>query len=169
MLAEAYQPTYRHETRTTTSTVNGVTTTTTTTIRHFDGYQYTHATLTKFSLEGELLWDQTFEMWPIYKPHTVKKFIALFDDGNTIKMVFTNKSGVVSKIVDTNGQIVQDKQDAKIETFFEKDKAKHTFSEVDYWFDNYFIAYGFQKIKNTEIANSNKKRNVFFVSKFRFD
>ena len=31
----------------------------------------------KFSHQGKLIWDQTFEMWSAYKPFYVKKFISI--------------------------------------------------------------------------------------------
>ena len=170
LLGEAFYPTYRTETRTTTTTTNGVTTTTTTTVQIFDGYQYTHAVLAKFGFDGNLLWDQCFEMWPIYKPYYVKRFIAFsVDEYSNIKMVFSNRNKLVSKTIDTFGNPIQDVKDYDMETNFEGDKTKSSFSDIDYWYDNYFISYGFQRIKNKTDDDVKKKRNVFFVSKVRFD
>lgn len=170
LLGEAYYATYRTETRTTTSTVNGVTTTSTTTVSVFDGYQYTHAILAKFSLDGELQWDQTFEMWPWYKPFRVKKFISVNEETeNSIEMVFANYSKIVSKIIDNSGSVIKDESFDDIETGHGDDKTKQSNAKSDYWYDNYFIVYGYQKIKNKEDENVKKKRKVFFMSKLKFE
>ncbi|MEN8119293.1 MAG: hypothetical protein ABFS35_03060 [Bacteroidota bacterium] len=170
MLGEAYYPTTRIETYTTTSTVNGATTTTTHTRQVFDGYQYTHGVITKFGLNGNLEWDQTFEMWPLYKPFTVKRFISIAEqNNNSFKMVFANRSTIVSKIIGHSGNVIQDNESDLIETEHTGDKTKRSFSNLDYWYNNYFIAYGQQKIKNKEDKNVKKKRKVYFISKVQFE
>jgi len=107
-LGEAYYPTYRAETRTTVGP-NG--TTSTYTVYVFDGYQYTHVVLAKFSLEGELMWDVCFEMFPGYKPFYVKRFIAISEQtASQISMVFTSYNHIISKSVDFNGNILKDEK-----------------------------------------------------------
>ena len=166
MLGEAFYPTYRTETYTTTS--NGVTTTQTRQV--FDGYQYTHAVLAKFNKEGELQWDETFEMWPAYKPFTVKRFISIAEQNeNAIKMVFVSRNQIITKSIDTEGTIVQEQKSEAIETGHTGDKLKYAFSNIDYWYDNYFIAHGSQKIKNKEDVDVKRKRTVYFISKIKFN
>lgn len=169
-LGEAYYPTYRTESYTTTTTVNGVATTTTQTKQVFDGYQYTHAVLGKFDKNGKLLWNQTFVMWNAYKPIVVKRFISIAEKGqNSIKLVFATQNKINSKSIDFNGSVLQSEQSEEIQTNFEGDKVKRSFSDIHYWYDNYFIAYGVQKIKNTDDKiDSKRKRKVYFVNKIKF-
>lgn len=172
LLGEAFYPTYRTETYTTTTTVNGVTTTTTQVQTVFDGYQYTHAVIAKFDKTGNLLWDEVFEMWPSYKPFYVKRFISISERDETgLKLVFSTRSRIISKHIDYNGNIIKERESDELETGFEGDKFGifvYTFN-VDYWYDKYFIAYGSQKIKNKEDPNVKKKRKVYFVNKVRFE
>jgi len=166
-LGEAYYATYRSETYTTTSTVNGVTTTTTQTRQVFDGYQYTHAVLGKFDKKGKLLWDETFEMWSAYKPFYVKQFISIAEKGqNSIKLVFASRNKIISKSIDFSGSVLQDIQSEEIQTNFERDKVKRSFSNINHWYENYFIAYGNQKIKNID---DKRKRKVYFINKIKFE
>lgn len=166
-LGEAYYSTYRTETYTTTSTVNGVTTTTTQTREVFDGYQYTHAVLAKFDKKGKLLWDEAFEMWSAYKPFYTKQFISIAEKGqNSINLVFTSRNTIISKSIDFNGSVLQDIQSEEIQTNFENDKVKRSFSNINQWYENYFIAYGSQKIKNVD---GKRKRKVYFISKIKFE
>jgi hypothetical protein len=170
MLAEAYYPTYRSETRTTTTTVNGVTTTNTTSVSVFDGYQYTHAILSKFDKNGKMIWDNIFEMQLIYKPYYVDQFISIaeFTD-QSIKLVFANGKKIASKSIDFTGKVLQDFESEDIETNFEGDKTKRSYSSIIYWYNDYFIAFGSQKIKNTEEdPDVKRKRKVYFVSKVKF-
>lgn len=169
-LGEAFYPTYRTETHTTTTFVNGRSTTTTYTTTVFDGYQYTHAMLCKFDTEGNLVWDQIFEMWSAYKPFYIKQFISIAaQDLDAIKLVFASRNKIISKSIDYEGLVIQDIQSEELQTNFEGDRSRYSFSDIDFWYDNYFIAYGQQKIKNTDGDNNVKRtRRVFFVSKIKF-
>lgn len=168
-LGEAYYPTYRTETYSTTSTVNGVTTTSTQTRQVFDGYQYTHAMLGLFDEEGNLLWDQIFEMKGSYKPFYVKRFISIAEkDENSLKLVFASGKRIISKSIDYEGAVINDSESEDIETSYTGDKVKTSFSNIDYWYDNYFVAYGSQKIKN-KAGEAKRKRKVYFVSKIKFE
>ncbi len=169
-LGEAYYPTYRTETYTTTSTSNGVTTTTTHTRTVFDGYRYTHAVIAKFSSEGTLVWDESFEMWPAYKPFVVKKFIATQEKSeHAIKLVFASRSRIVSKSIKFDGQVIHDFESEEIETIYSGDRSKMSFSNIEFWYGSYFIAFGSQKIKNKLNEKVKRKRKVYFVNKIKFE
>lgn len=164
-LGEAYYPTYR--TVTYTSVSNGITIVNT--YQVFDGYQYTHAILAKFNTDGELVWDQCFEMWPAYKPFTVKRFISVsLSKDESVDMVFSSYNRIVSKSVDMDGAVLKDKQSDEIQTDYQGDKSKRSFSNLDYWYDNYFLAYGNQKIINKEEKGVERKRLVYFINKIAY-
>jgi len=160
-LGEAYYPTYRTETYYTTG-ANGAMIAHTRTV--FDGYQYTHGTLGKFSKEGELMWDVCFELNPGYKPFYVKRFIAISEQTATqISMAYTSGNEIVSKTMDFDGNIISDEKWDFIETGNDNEKTKRTFSNVDHWYGNFFLAYGSQVVKNGK-----EKRKVYFVNKIGF-
>ncbi|MBN2892960.1 MAG: hypothetical protein JXL97_13920 [Bacteroidales bacterium] len=160
-LGEAFYPTYRTETYTDS---NGQTQTR----QVFDGYQYTHATLVAFDELGNKLWDKTFEMWPSYKPYFVKKFITMTIIDQNINLLFINRSNIVSIAFSVFGENKSEKDYDFLETGNENDKLRYSLAEVVYWYNNYFIAYGFQKIKNNTDETSSKKRKVFFVNKISY-
>lgn len=170
-IGEAFYPTYRTETRMVTTFINGRPSTSMQTVIVFDGYQYTHAMVCKFDNEGNILWDQIFEMFGTYKPYYVKKFISVDPtDQNAVKLVYTSNNKITTKSFDHEGGIIFESQTEEIRTNFEGDKSKYGFSEIEYWYDNYFIAYGNQKIKNEDKNDRNKKtRNVYFINKIRFE
>lgn len=164
-LGEAYYPTYRTETYTT--TVNGQTVTRTRTV--FDGNQYTHATIAAFDDEGELIWDRTFEMWPSYKPFFAKRFIELNIDEDNINMLFASNNSIKSMQVDDNGKILHDNSAELIDTGSDSDKVKDSYSNLSYWYDNYFLAHGNQTIKDSDASFGKKKRRVYFINKISFE
>ncbi|MCF8253035.1 MAG: hypothetical protein K9H61_01255 [Bacteroidia bacterium] len=170
IIGECYYATYRTETYTTTSTVNGRTTTTTHTRQVFDGYQYTHAAVMKFDFNGDMLWNEIFEMYPSEKPFGVIQFISVIsDDNNQISMMYADRSYINSKAIDSKGNISKVKKSEVVIKSLTGDKAKYTDMDIKPWFKNNFICFGRQRIKNKEDKSVKKRRNVFFVAKVKYD
>ncbi|NQX97667.1 MAG: hypothetical protein HRT73_07275, partial [Flavobacteriales bacterium] len=138
-IGEAHYATYRTETYTTTS--NGVTTTHTR--RIFDGYRYTHATVAGFDEKGNKLWDNTFEMWPGYKPYYHKKFIASsIGDDRKLNLLFSSRNEIKSISFYGNGEVFKEENYSSIDTENTEDKVKFSYSNMEYWYDKYFITHG---------------------------
>lgn len=165
-IGEAYYATYRTESRTSTSYVNGKAVTTTTYVQVFDGYQYTHAFIAKFDKNGNLIWDQTFPMRLTQKPMYVKRFIHVAEEQQSnIQLVYANGSRITSKVFDFDGNVLLDKQSDPIETNAENDKVKISYAEIMHWYDEYFLSYGIQRIVNRKDKDVERKRTVFFFNK----
>jgi len=160
VVGEAYIPTYRTETR---PGPNG----TTTSYTVFDGYQYTHATMSTFSKDGEKLNDNTFAMFLYRKPMRVKKFIEVGVDENEIKMVYADDGFIISKSFE-DGEVTSSENEEIMDTGNENDKLRGTSAELEYWYDNFFISYGEQFIKNRKDKGVNRKRYVFFLQKLEY-
>lgn len=165
-VGEAFYPTYRTETYTTTG-ANGATVTHTRTV--FDGYQYTHAVVAGFNPDGEKLWDNTFEMWPSYKPFFKKKFITnSVRDDRKLDLLFSSGSKIKSKTFYSNGEVAEEEDYSFIDTGDDGDKIKRTYSNMEHWYDKFFIAHGQQKIKNKEAKGADRKRRVYFINKVAY-
>lgn len=132
------------------------------------GYQYTHAILCKFDREGELIWDRSFTMAPLTNPVKIKRFISLVESEDAVlKMIFTSGEKIITKAVDKDGNTVLDSESDEIFTGNESDRIKTSTSNLEYWYDNYYYAFGFQKIKNSN-DDMKRKRKVYFINKVRF-
>jgi hypothetical protein len=159
-VGEAFYPTYRTET----TYVNGKPQTR----RVFDGYQYTHGLVVGFDSEGNKVWDQTMTLYQVYKPMYVKQFIrvGVNPNGNTVDLAFASNWNIYKKQINSEGGLVQDIVSKPNTTNDPNEKVRQSSpGELEYWYDNYFINYGFQKIKNTE---DKSKRRVFYVNKIQF-
>ncbi len=136
----------------------------------FDGYQYTHAIILKFDKEGNKEWDQTFRMRVIHKPYLPIKFIHTTEKNNNgIKLIFNTGQFIISKNIRYDGKILQDDTYEEIKTIYEADKEMWTSATVNHWYNNYFIAYGWQKLKNKENEEVKGKRKVLFVNKIKYE
>ncbi len=159
-VGEAFYPTYRTET----TYVNGKPQTRSV----FDGYQYTHALVVGFDAEGNKVWDQTMTLYQVNKPMFVKQFIrvGVNPNGNTVDLAFASNWNIYKKQINADGGLVQDKMSKANSTNDPNEKVRQSSEgELEFWYDNYFINYGFQKIKNTE---DKSKRKVFYVNKLMF-
>jgi hypothetical protein len=84
-----------------------------------------------------------------------------YNDGNVIK----------SKIVYSD-QTTDYGSDIKIDSGQKGDKVKNSGSSVtngiEYWYDNYFLVYGQQDIKN-KTDKKTKKRKVFYLNRIEIE
>lgn len=185
-LAEAYKPTYLTEV----SVQSGVNTTyaltpasgggasvktvqtpstRSTTSRNFDGYQYTHAFLAKFDETGELIWDQSFNMRQTIRPKQIKRFIQVQSPTDQeISMLFTARDVVVFKTFDQEGELIHDESEEGSQAISNVDQAKWTKSDITFWYDDYFLVFGDQKIVNKAAKGKKKKRRIYFVEKIAY-
>ncbi len=166
-IGEAYYPTYRTETTYVTN-ADGTQTTRTRTV--FDGYQYTHAVIASFDESGQLIWDNSFELYSAYKPFYVKQFISVSEaTDEEVEMIFSSGRNINFKTVNQfNGKTIKERKSEIISTGDDTDKLKSFgTSETDYWYGDYFITYGYQKIKN-KTGKKKKKRKVHFINKIQF-
>jgi hypothetical protein len=133
----------------------------------FDGYRYTNALVASFDEEGKLLWDNSFEIWNILTYNLKERVKVLFDEDDII-LTYSSEGNIASKII-RNNQVIEGKTYTKIETNYSNDKLITDFnSDMEFWYDNYFISYGYQKIKNNS-SGEKSKRTVFYFNKIAFE
>ncbi|HNW99026.1 MAG TPA: hypothetical protein PKK00_11510 [Bacteroidales bacterium] len=162
MVAEAYYPEY-HTITYTSFDMYGHPITTSYTI--FDGYRYTNAIIACFNSDGELLWDNSFEIWNILT-FNLKERVNVMFDGDDILLTYSNNGNIASKIIH-GSEVVEGKQYTQIESTYTNDKLISDYnSDMEYWYGNYFISYGYQKIKN--VQQNKGKRTVFYFNKIAF-
>lgn len=166
LIGEVYKPTYNTTSYPVTTFVNGMTMTRYQYSTVFSGYQYTHAFVAGFSNDGDLLWDQSFNMNPVEKPYTPKRFIRISEKTDShIALVYTSGGLIGSKIIGFDGTVEKENTMDYIKSSNENEKVIYTTSGAEYWYDNYFLIYGSQTLKNQE---DKSRRKVFFVNKVLF-
>lgn len=163
MLAELYYPQYRTETYTSYDAYGQPYTTTYTV---FEGYRYTSAIIACFDKEGNLKWDNSFEIWNILTFNLGEKVKVLFD-GDDIILAYSNEGKIASKVI-SGDKVIEGNDFTEIQTNYSNDKLLDDYnSDMDYWYGNYFITYGYQKIQNKNLKEKSK-RNVFYFNKIAF-
>ena len=162
-LGEVYYPTYRTETYTT--FVNGVATTQTRQV--FDGYQYSHAVAMGVDESGNRLYDHCFEMYLSHKPFSVVKNIRMTIQGEEARLLFSTGSSLKACFI--VGDKIESKDYGSLIPEDENEKVKWTgFTNAVYWYENFYIIHGTQKIKNDEKERGERRRVVFFMQKISY-
>jgi len=131
----------------------------------FDGYRYSHAFVAGFDSSGNMVWNNGMEMRDILTKYLNRKLNCLFEKDEMVlyynannKVAFKTIKG--STIVDnTSYTSLAPKRgtDQPIDEYL---------GTIEHWYDDYYIATGYQTIRNNYIENN--KRNVFYISKMAF-
>ncbi|MEN7549368.1 hypothetical protein AAG747_15700 [Rapidithrix thailandica] len=163
MIAEAYYPVYRTERVYDWYYGSRVYTY----VRVFDGYEFTHAMAAGFDQKGNLTWDNSFELDRV-RYRYLRPVVRAGVRNDYIKLSYSFKGELRSKFIKGN-DLVEEVSESEMATGHKADKIKRSFEDrLDYWFGNYFVAWGIQRIKNKEEGELKGKRNVFYFNKISF-
>ena len=133
----------------------------------FDGYRFRSAIATGFDKSGKLLWDNTMEIRNLLTNDLNTK-INIFPSQDNIVMAYLSEGKIASKIIH-QGEVIEKISFSGLESGYPNDKLiKETKSRMIPWYENFFICFGYQEIKNVALENNNK-RSVFYFNKIRFD
>ena len=163
LVAEAFYPEYR-----TVSSMSydyyGRMVPTTRTV--FEGYRYTNAFIICFDNNGKIVWNNLFDIWNIITMDLHERVSIMPIDKEYI-ISYNNDGEIVYKVLN-DSSIVSEVDNLKIELPYSNDKiVDNISSSLDRWYDNYYLAYGMQVIKNNSLANRSK-RTVFYLNKIAF-
>lgn len=136
--------------------------------RIFDGYHYTHAVVMGFDEDGELLWDNSFEINDV-KTFTLDQFVKLEVLPDRLALMYLFENHIRTKII-KDDLVLEGKTSDPIVTFNERDIVKVERNEknkLEYWYNHYLYAYGIQDII-TPTESGQHRRRVFFINKVHY-
>lgn len=132
----------------------------------FDGYRYTHAIIIGFDKDGNLLWDNSFEINDV-KTFFLEQFVRLLVHDDKITLVYLFDNQIRTKIIRDN-QVLEGQTIDPIRTLYEDDilvREKRNNSHLNYWYGDNFYAFGVHEIQSGSAGEGAEKRRVFFVNK----
>lgn len=132
----------------------------------FDGYQYTHAIVIGFDNQGNLKWDNSFEINDI-KTMQLERFVEVRAEQDRIVMMYLFENKLRTKIIN-GADVVEGKSENTIKTSNQGEMVDIPNIEsetLDYWYGNYFFAFGVQRLKRDA---GTAGRRVFFVNKITY-
>lgn len=136
--------------------------------RIFDGYFYTHAVVMAFNKNGDLLWDNSFEINDV-KTFTLEQFVKLHVLDDRIALAYQFQNQILTKII-KDDQVLEGKTSDPIATFGKNEFVKKSSSDnekLEYWYDDYLFASGSHEVVNK--TTSTRSRKVFYINKLTFE
>ncbi len=135
----------------------------------FTGYQYTHAILVAFDRNGEILWDNSFEINDI-ETYSLQEFVAVNVLEDKVVLMYLQENIIRSKVVKGN-EVYEGKTFNPVMLSNPTDELKSRDPEVEglrKWYGNIMYAFGEQRIYNNSAAFGRNSRRVFYINKVSY-
>ncbi|MEM7658654.1 MAG: hypothetical protein AAF399_21190 [Bacteroidota bacterium] len=138
----------------------------------FAGYRYTHAIVAGIDQKsGRMMWDNSFPIWNILS-YNLKERVQVLPspEDTTVAMVYNYGGALLARTI-KEGQVVNSQQIKGMRTEFFTDRVDENYrSDLEYWYDNNFLAWGYQRITNRAegVFSGKRKRTVFYFYKVSF-
>ena len=131
----------------------------------FDGFRYSHAFVAGFDYNGNMAWNNGMEMRDIITKYLNQKLNCLFENDETV-LYYNANNKVAFKTIKGN-TIVDNTSYTTLTPMRGTDQPLDEYLvTIEHWYDDYFIATGYQTIRNNFLESN--KRNVFYISKMAF-
>lgn len=131
----------------------------------FDGFRYSHAVIAGFDSSGNMLWNNGMEMRDIITKYLNRKLNCLFEGDETV--LFYNANNKVAFKTIKGASIVDNTSYTSLVPKRSNDQPYDEYlGTIEHWYDDYYIATGYQTIRNNYLESN--KRNVFYISKMAF-
>ncbi len=131
----------------------------------FDGYRYNNAFICGFDSSGNLRWENSIEITNILSMK-LKERVCVNRDNNDVILGFLSEGKIAAKVV-SRDQTLDGIEYYPIENADKHDRVISNDGEnLLHWYDEYFLAYGIQEIKN--LTRTDSRRIVFYINKIAF-
>lgn len=135
----------------------------------FDGYQYTHAVVIGFDKNGDLKWDNSFEINDV-RTFQLEQFVKIHPGDDKISLVYLFDNIIRSKVI-KGSEVLEGKAYDPLQTGNADDVVRERDTretKLEYWYGDVFYASGIQEIRNRRDQGINISRRVFFVNKIAY-
>jgi hypothetical protein len=131
-----------------------------------DGYRYTHAIVCGFDPNnGNLLWDNCFAIKDVESDDLLEK-VQITQQKDKLILGYPYDGKIHTEVIEKN-KVVRETESFDIKTESETEKiTNNTDEQLTTWYDNFFLAYGYQKINPEKFGTT---REVFFIAKLKYD
>ncbi|MFY8019672.1 MAG: hypothetical protein ACOVP1_00690 [Bacteroidia bacterium] len=166
VMGEAFFPTWRTETYTTFE--NGRMVTRTRTV--FDGYEWLGGFVIAYDLNGKMIWENGMKLNQTIKSYYANKRLIFAENENgDIEITCALYDKVQTKTIHEDGKADEDKfVNIKIADGGKKVSKKRDAtlgSNIEPWYDNFYLAYNFQKIQKDKKEKGDKFSYYLNVNK----
>lgn len=168
MIAEAYYPRYSNY-NTSPYTYGGYGGNFSRQNPSFSGYKYTHAIVVSFDRNGNIIWDNSFEIDDV-ETYSLEEFVTVSVYEDKIVLLYLQDNTIRSKVIQGN-DIIEGKTFNPVRLAFVDDEVKKRSQGVEglnLWYDKTMYAYGEQDIRNEKGAGGKVNRKIFYINKIQY-
>ncbi len=136
----------------------------------FDGYRYTHAVVMGIDREGNLLWDNSFEINDVIS-FELEQFVHAASSGDNVVLLYVYDNQIRSKIIQGD-DVLEGKELLDIRLKYDSDHVNEGATNIlgmEKWYGNVFFTYGTQNVRNLEQKGVELQRRVFFINKVLYE
>lgn len=129
-----------------------------------EGFKHTHVVAMSFDKDGNLLWDNIFPLKDVTTSELVHAVeVGWAKDGRVI-MAYPDNEKIIYHIMQED-RFNDKEHEFEIRPYFDNEKIQLTENPgIIKWYDNNFVAFGFQRVKPAGA----EPRNVFYLNKISF-
>jgi len=132
----------------------------------FVGFRFTHAVVAAFDQQGKLEWDDSFSMWDILTTNLTTQ-IKYFLEEDEILFLYGHGSEIRTRVL-KDKSFIDEGSSLEIDLSAGHGEDSRTISSgIEYWYDNYFIAYGLHRLRSE--TSGRQGRRVFSFLKIRYE
>ncbi|MGE5425394.1 MAG: hypothetical protein ACM3N9_08510 [Syntrophothermus sp.] len=136
--------------------------------RVFDGYRFINGIVIGMNGSGDILWKNGIELVNLVSFNLEPKVNFSIASDSTMLLSYLSQGKVGYKVID-HDKVIEKLDFSSLEMLSAEDKLlNESKSNMIPWYDNNFLCYGYQEIKNIN-ASENRKRIVFFLTKISSD
>ncbi|MFN3782378.1 MAG: hypothetical protein ACK4R6_00550 [Spirosomataceae bacterium] len=129
----------------------------------FNGFRYTHGIVVGFDQNGKRQYDHSVVYTNLRLFELQEKLTVTVRDGKKLAAYTKDNELIINEFGETEGENKQ--RTFEIVTGKEKERIKETtFENTAHWFDNYFLAWGVQKIT----SSTERNRQVFYIHRIKY-
>lgn len=97
-----------------------------------------------------------------------EKINVQIDQNGRTQLVYSKDGAIRSKMIKGESVVDSDRK-IPVDTGLEGDKIRKTDSDaISHWYNNYYLAWGEQKITNSSDSQNRGRRSIFFLNKITF-
>ncbi len=133
--------------------------------RIFDGYQYTHAAVLGIDFQGNLIWDNSFEMNDV-RTFSLEQYVKMDIQDDSIVLLYLSDNKLQTKIIRDNN-VLEGKDFNELDAKSSEagsDESQTITTKLDYWYKGYFLTHGIQNTVSPP-SQGGRRRKVYFITK----
>jgi len=133
----------------------------------FEGYKFISTIVVAFDSQGNMLWDNSMEMYSI-NTFSLDTKIGIIADSTDIVLYYNEGGRISYKVIDKDISLT-DMEHTRLEPYYRGDNIQESgYEEITHWHDGTFLCHGYQRLKNNSLVEQHR-RTIFYFSKIAFE